>query len=111
MCSLLCCYPLLLPVVVAGIVIIVQLSLALAFSRAVTVAAVRFRLTLDDSLDARFIFLSIGAGLAVGILALEIAGGIPDFFNDMMLFFGSWTMQMKFLSVAGFQKLGCITAL
>ncbi|MFT4714063.1 MAG: hypothetical protein ACJAVI_001519 [Candidatus Azotimanducaceae bacterium] len=78
---------LLLPVVVAGIVIIVQNSLALAFSLAGIVAAVRFRLTLDDSLDAIFIFLSIGAGLAAGISALEIAAVVTIFFNYIMLFF------------------------
>ena len=78
---------LLLPVVVAGIVIIVQNSLALAFSLAGIVAAVRFRLTLDDSLDAIFIFLSIGAGLAAGISALEIAAVVTIFFNYIMLLF------------------------
>ena len=78
---------LLLPVVVAGIVIIVQISLALAFSLAGIVAAVRFRLTLDDSLDAIFIFLSIGAGLAAGISALEIAAVVTVFFNYVMLIF------------------------
>ena len=78
---------LLLPVVVAGIVIIVQNSLALAFSLAGIVAAVRFRLTLDDSLDAIFIFLAIGAGLAAGISALEIAAVVTIFFNYIMLLF------------------------
>jgi len=78
---------LLLPVVVAGIVIIVQNSLALAFSLAGIVAAVRFRLTLDDSLDAIFIFLAIGTGLAAGISALEIAAVVTVFFNYIMLLF------------------------
>ena len=51
---------LLLPVAVAGIVIVVENSLALAFSLAGIVAGVRFRYTLDDTLDAIFIFLAIG---------------------------------------------------
>ena len=64
---------LLLPMVVAGIVMIIQNSLALAFSLAGIVAGVRFRVTLDDSLDAIYIFVAIGAGLAAGIEALEIS--------------------------------------
>ena len=72
---------LLLPLAVAGIVIIVENSLALAFSLAGIVAGVRFRLTLDDTLDAIYIFMSIGVGLAAGIGALEIAAVLSIFFN------------------------------
>jgi len=43
---------LVLPSVVAGIVLLVKYSIALAFSLAGIVAAVRFRNTLDDSKDA-----------------------------------------------------------
>lgn len=78
---------LLLPVVVAGIVLIVQNSLALAFSLAGIVAGVRFRLTLDDSLDASFIFVAIAAGLSAGIEALEIALVVTLFFNYFMMLF------------------------
>ena len=78
---------LLLPVVVAGIVIIVQNSLALAFSLAGIVAGVRFRLTLDDSLDAIYIFVAIGAGLAAGIEALELTIVITVMFNYLVLLF------------------------
>lgn len=78
---------LLLPVVVAGIVMIVQNSLALAFSLAGIVAGVRFRLTLDDTLDATFIFIAIGAGLAAGIEALEITIVVTVFFNYCLLIF------------------------
>ncbi|MDA0979478.1 MAG: DUF4956 domain-containing protein, partial [Proteobacteria bacterium] len=78
---------LLLPVVVAGIVLIVQNSLALAFSLAGIVAGVRFRLTLDDSLDASFIFVAIAAGLSAGIEALEIALVVTLFFNYFMILF------------------------
>jgi hypothetical protein len=72
---------LLLPLAVAGIVIVVENSLALAFSLAGIVAGVRFRLTLDDTLDAIYIFMSIGVGLAAGIGALEIAVVLSMFFN------------------------------
>jgi len=77
----------LLPVVVAGIVLIVQNSLALAFSLAGIVAGVRFRLTLDDTLDAIYIFVAIGAGLAAGTEALEIAVVVTMFFNYVILVF------------------------
>ena len=78
---------LLLPVVVGGIVMIVQNSLALAFSLAGIVAGVRFRLTLDDTLDASYIFIAIAVGLAAGIEALEIAIVITVFFNYFVLIF------------------------
>ncbi len=56
-----------LPLVVAGVVVLVKHSLALAFSLAGIVAAVRFRNTLDDSKDATFLFLSCALGLASGV--------------------------------------------
>ena len=62
-----------LPVAVAGIVLIVQDSLALAFSLAGIVAAVRFRNTLRDTKDAVYIFLAIGVGLAAGVQAFGVA--------------------------------------
>ena len=49
-----------LPMVVTGIVIIVQNSLALAFSLAGIAGAVRFRNSLKSSGDALFILLSVG---------------------------------------------------
>ena len=57
----------LLPVVVAGVVVLVKSSLALAFSLAGIVAAVRFRNTLDDSKDAVFIFFATVLGLASAV--------------------------------------------
>jgi hypothetical protein len=55
-----------LPAVVAAIVVMVKYSLALAFSLAGIVAAVRFRTTLEDSKDAVYIFLATGVGFAAG---------------------------------------------
>ena len=49
-----------LPMVVTGIVIIVQNSLALAFSLAGIAGAVRFRNSLKSSGDALFILLAVG---------------------------------------------------
>jgi hypothetical protein len=57
----------LLPVIVAGVVVLVKHSLALAFSLAGVVAAVRFRNTLEDSKDAVYLFLATGIGLAAGV--------------------------------------------
>src|SRR4029079_14210678 len=56
-----------LPLVVAGVVVLVQYSAALAFSLAGIVAAVRFRNTLDDSKDAVYVFLATGIGLAAAV--------------------------------------------
>ena len=64
---------LVLPMVVTGIVIIVQNSLALAFSLAGIAGAVRFRNSLKSSGDALFILLAVGVGLSAGIGAVELA--------------------------------------
>jgi hypothetical protein len=78
----------LLPVVVAGVVVLVKTSIALAFSLAGIVAAVRFRNTLDDSKDATFLFLSVGLGLAAGV-ELDVALVLSVLFNaaTLALFF------------------------
>jgi len=69
-----------LPIVVAGVVVLVKNSLALAFSLAGIVAAVRFRNTLEDSKDAVYIFLSTGIGLAAGV-DLPVAVALSIIFN------------------------------
>ncbi len=70
-----------LPMVVTGIVIIVQNSLALAFSLAGIAGAVRFRNSLKSSGDALFILLAVGIGLSAGIGAIELAAVVSIFFN------------------------------
>jgi hypothetical protein len=72
---------LILPAVVAGIVTIVQHSLALAFSLAGIVAGVRFRRALSDTFDTLFILSSIGVGIAAGVKSIEIAVVLTVFFN------------------------------
>jgi hypothetical protein len=76
---------LILPVVVTGILMVVKSSVALAFSLAGIVAAVRFRTTLDDTKDAVYIFLAIGVGLASGIQAVGIAVALSIVFNVVVL--------------------------
>jgi hypothetical protein len=72
---------LILPAIVAGIVTVVQHSLALAFSLAGIVAGVRFRRALSDTFDALFILASIGVGIAAGVKSIEIAVVLTVFFN------------------------------
>jgi Domain of unknown function (DUF4956) len=64
---------LLLPPIVAGIVAVVQNSLALAFSLAGVATTVRFRSSLKDTNDAAYIFLAIAIGIAAGAQALDVA--------------------------------------
>jgi hypothetical protein len=73
-----------LPLVVAGIVVLVKYSVALAFSLAGIVAAVRFRNTLDDSKDAVYIFLATAIGLAAAV-DLPVALVISVLFNIVAL--------------------------
>jgi hypothetical protein len=70
-----------LPMVVTGIVIIVQNSLALAFALAGIAGAVRFRNSLKSSGDALFILCSVAIGLSAGIGAVELAAVISVAFN------------------------------
>jgi len=70
-----------LPMVVTGIVIIVQNSLSLAFALAGIAGAVRFRNSLKSSGDALFILLAVAVGLSAGIGAIELAAVISIFFN------------------------------
>jgi len=69
-----------LPVVVTSILIVVANSLALAFSLAGIVAAVRFRNNLKDTRDAVYIFAAIGVGFACGVGVLVIAAFLSVFF-------------------------------
>lgn len=77
---------LILPGVVASIVLIVQHSLALAFSLAGIIAGVHFRRALQDTYDALFILVSIGVGIAAGVNALEIAAVLSVFFTYATLY-------------------------
>lgn len=74
-----------LPIVVTAILVVVRDSLALAFSLAGIVAAVRFRNTLKESGDAVYIFGSIGIGFATGIHALSVAAVLSVFFVALEL--------------------------
>jgi hypothetical protein len=77
---------LVLPGIVAAIVLVVQHSLALAFSLAGIVAGVQFRRALQDTYDALFILVAVGTGLAAGVGALEIAAVLTVFFSYATLY-------------------------
>ena len=77
---------LILPGVVAAIVLVVQHSLALAFSLAGIIAGVQFRRALQDTFDALFILVAIGTGIAGGVKALEIAAVLTIFFTYATLY-------------------------
>jgi len=73
-----------LPPLVAGVVVMVKYSVALAFGLAGIIAAVRFRTTLEDSKDAVYIFLATAVGLAAAV-QLPIAFVISVIFNVIIL--------------------------
>ena len=62
-----------------------QNSLALAFSLAGVVGAVRFRTTLRDSRDLVYIFLSIVMGFAAGVQSLAVGAVISIVFNFVLI--------------------------
>jgi hypothetical protein len=75
-----------LPLVVAGVLTIVQFSVALAFSLGGVVGAVSFRNRLADPKDAIYIFVAIAVGLAAGVQVLSVAAAISVFFNLVVLY-------------------------
>lgn len=97
---------LVLPAVVAGIVLIVQHSLALAFSLAGIVAGVRFRRALTDTFDTLFILLAIGVGIAAGTRSLEIAVVLSVFFSYTALLVSAYGdgLESRYLSAQKRQR-------
>ena len=69
-----------LPICATTIVMLIQNNLALAFGLAAMVAAVRFRVALQEAIDGIYIFSSICIGLAAGIGHLGIAAVMALFF-------------------------------
>lgn len=94
-----------LPLVVAGIVIVVKDSVALAFSLAGIVAGVRFRNTLKDPKDAVYIFLALAIGLAAGVQAVDIAFVLSIVFNVVVLVLWKWNLGAIYSSDTGHDLL------
>ncbi len=63
----------LMPICAATVVLLIQDSLALAFGLAAMVAAVRFRVSLRETIDGIYIFAAVCVGLAAGIGYMGIA--------------------------------------
>jgi hypothetical protein len=82
-----------LPIVVAGVVLVVKNSLALAFALAGIVAGVRFRQKLKEPQDAVYVLLALGIGLAAGVQALDVALSVSLIFNLVVL--GLWRYDLS----------------
>ena len=97
----------LLPIAVAGILLVVKNSLALAFSLAGIVAAVRFRNTLKDPQDAVYIFLTIAIGISAGVQALDVGLVVSVTFNLAVL--GLWHFQVGSIYAGRYERTGVLS--
>jgi hypothetical protein len=96
-----------LPVVAAGILLVVENSLARAFSLAGIVAAIRFRNTLPDARDIVYVLLALGIGLAAGGMALDVAVIMSGFFNILALLL--WGYNVGSIYAAGSARQGILS--
>ena len=80
----------LLPIAVAAILVIVQDSLAVAFSLAGIAGLVRFRNALDDTKDAMYVFVAIAIGLGAGVGTLEASAVLSALFNFVVVALWKW---------------------
>lgn len=76
---------LVVPIAIALVVFLVKGSLALAFSLAGIVAAVRFRTSLNEPMDAVYMFIVIGIGLAAGVQLTNVSFFASVIFNIVAL--------------------------
>src|SRR5687768_14291915 len=81
----------LLPIAVAAILVIVQDSLAVAFSLAGIAGLVRFRNALDDTKDAMYVFVAIAVGLGAGVGTLEASAALSGLYNLVVVGLWKWT--------------------
>ena len=73
-----------LPIAVAGIMVVVQNSLALAFGLA-GIAALRFRNTLEDTKDAIYLFVATGIGIAAAADQFGVGLALSFLFNATII--------------------------
>ena len=83
----------LLPIAVAAILVIVQDSLAIAFSLAGIAGLVRFRNSLDDTKDAMYVFIAIAVGLGAGVGALEASAALSGLYNIVVVALWKWQVS------------------
>jgi len=81
-----------LPMVVAGTLVLVQNSISLAFALGAVLAAVRFRNTLKDTKDAVYIFLALAVGVAAGVFSPAVGAVSSVAFNLVVL--GLWRFNI-----------------
>ena len=96
-----------LPVVTAGIFLVIENSLARAFSLAGIMAAVRFRNTLPETRDIIYILLALGIGLAAGAGGLDVAVVMSAAFNLLVLFL--WSFNVGSIYAAGAAREGILS--
>ena len=96
-----------LPVVTAGIFLVVENSLARAFSLAGIMAAVRFRNTLRETRDVIYILLALGIGLAAGARSLDVAIVMSVAFNLLVL--ALWSFNVGSIYAAGSARRGILS--
>ena len=83
----------LLPIAVAAILVIVQDSLAVAFSLAGIAGLVRFRNALDDTRDAMFVVIAIAIGLGAGVGTLEASAALSGLYNLAVVALWKWNIS------------------
>ncbi len=83
----------LLPIAVAAILVIVQDSLAVAFSLAGIAGLVRFRSALDDTKDAMYVFVAIAVGLGAGVGTMEAAATLAGLYNLVAVSLWWWNTE------------------
>ena len=75
---------LILPIAVAGTMVVVQTSLPLAFALA-GIAALRFRNTLDDTKDAIYLFVATGIGIAAAADQFDVGLALSFLYNTTII--------------------------
>jgi hypothetical protein len=88
----------LLPIAVAAILVIVQDSLAVAFSLAGIAGLVRFRNALDDTRDAMFVVIAIAIGLGAGVGTLEASASLSGLYNLAVVALWKWNISQPVIA-------------
>lgn len=88
----------LLPIAVAAILVIVQDSLAVAFSLAGIAGLVRFRNALDDPRDAMYVIVAIAVGLGAGVGALHAAAALSGLYNLVSVALWKWNASRPIIA-------------
>jgi hypothetical protein len=88
----------LLPIAVAAILVIVQDSLAVAFSLAGIAGLVRFRNALDDTRDAMYVVIAIAVGLGAGVGTLEASAALTGLYVLAAVALWKWHMSQPVIA-------------